>query len=265
MSRDWARLMLQDIAGADELLNLNAADLIVVVSGAMRDELGRSAWTPDRVLVNPNAVDPARYTPTSTNVISPADCRLGEPTSARFISTFQPGTAPSCSRAFAACSSHVTRLVRLLDDRGGTRRVGGSESASIVRPGQGPSSSPAWWRRRKARYLAAVRRAHPPHVPNADGTPVLRAHQAVQSWRWAGASSPRTSIRLEVLRHGEMAWLAGRRRCPDRRDGRLVRDPALRGALGAAARREALTHHTWHAHVQRTLDALDARVHAGAA
>ena len=71
----------------------------------------------------------------------------------------------------------------------------------------------------------------------------------------------------EVLRHGETAWLVPPADADALTDGleRLVRDPALRGALGAAARREALAHHTWHAHVQRTLDALDARVHAGAA
>ena len=46
---------------------------------------------------------------------------------------------------------------------------------------------------------------------------------------------------------------------------RLVRDADLRRSLGAAARLDALAHHTWRAHVRRTLDALDARVRASAA
>ena len=37
------------------------------------------------------------------------------------------------------------------------------------------------------------------------------------------------------------------------------------GALGRAARLDALAHHTWRTHVRRTLEALDARVHASAA
>jgi hypothetical protein len=64
MSRHWGRrLKYEDIAGRIELLNLNAADLIVGVSGAMRDELVDRRVNADRVLVNANAVDPARYTP----------------------------------------------------------------------------------------------------------------------------------------------------------------------------------------------------------
>jgi hypothetical protein len=46
---------------------------------------------------------------------------------------------------------------------------------------------------------------------------------------------------------------------------RLVRDADLRCALGAAARLDVLAHHTWRAHVRRTLEALDARVNASAA
>jgi hypothetical protein len=39
----------------------------------------------------------------------------------------------------------------------------------------------------------------------------------------------------------------------------------LRMRLGAAARRDVLLHHTWRAHVGRTLDALEARLDANAA
>jgi len=71
----------------------------------------------------------------------------------------------------------------------------------------------------------------------------------------------------EVLRHGETAWLVAPGDAVALAAGidRLVRDVALRDALGAAARRDALTHHTWRAHVRRTLDALDARVRTSAA
>jgi hypothetical protein len=39
----------------------------------------------------------------------------------------------------------------------------------------------------------------------------------------------------------------------------------LRHTLGTAARLDVLAHHTWRAHVRRTLDALDARARASAA
>jgi glycosyltransferase involved in cell wall biosynthesis len=38
---------------------------------------------------------------------------------------------------------------------------------------------------------------------------------------------------------------------------RLVEDAALRRALGDAARREALAHHTWRSHVRKTISAIE--------
>src|SRR6185369_4953183 len=64
MSRHWGRpLKYEAIASRIELLNVKGADLVVVVSRAMRDELAARGVAADRVLVNPNAVDPERYAP----------------------------------------------------------------------------------------------------------------------------------------------------------------------------------------------------------
>jgi glycosyltransferase involved in cell wall biosynthesis len=71
----------------------------------------------------------------------------------------------------------------------------------------------------------------------------------------------------EVLRHGETAWLVppGDATALSAGLDRLVRDAELRRTLGAAARLDVLAHHTWRAHVRRTLDALQARLRASAA
>jgi glycosyltransferase involved in cell wall biosynthesis len=71
----------------------------------------------------------------------------------------------------------------------------------------------------------------------------------------------------EVLRHGETAWLVppGDVAALSAALDRLVRDADLRRSLGAAARLDVLAHHTWRAHVRRTLDALDARAQTSAA
>ena len=62
----------------------------------------------------------------------------------------------------------------------------------------------------------------------------------------------------EVLDHGRTAWLvepgdvdaltAGLRR--------LIDDPPLRRALGAAAQHEAVTRYTWREHTRRTIERL---------
>src|SRR5207237_1755696 len=64
MNRHWGRrLKYEALASRIELLNMNAADLVVAVSRAMRDELIDRGIPADRILVNPNGVDPDRYSP----------------------------------------------------------------------------------------------------------------------------------------------------------------------------------------------------------
>ena len=64
MSRHWGRpLKYEALASKIELLNMNGADLVVVVSRAMRDELVGRGVAAGRILVNPNGVDPDRYSP----------------------------------------------------------------------------------------------------------------------------------------------------------------------------------------------------------
>jgi glycosyltransferase involved in cell wall biosynthesis len=274
MSRHWGRrLKYEDIAARIELLNLNAADLIVVVSGAMRDELVDRRVDAARVLVNPNAVDPARYTPDLDGGVIRRRLGLDDRTVLGFISTFQPWHgAVVLARAFAALLERhpeYRRSVRLLmigagPELGEAKRVldvaGCTEAViftGLVAQEEGPS------------YLAACDILVSPHVPNADGTPFFGSPTKLFEYMAMGRGIVASDLDQigEVLRHGETAWLVPPADADALTEGmdRLVRDPALRGALGAAARREALAHHTWHAHVQRTLDALDARVHAGAA
>jgi glycosyltransferase involved in cell wall biosynthesis len=118
-------------------------------------------------------------------------------------------------------------------------------------------------------HLAACDILVSPHVPNADGSPFFGSPTKLFEYMAMGRGIVASNLDQigEVLRHGETAWLVPPADVDALAAGmeRLVRDPALRGALGAAARREAIAHHTWQAHVRRTLDALDARVRASAA
>src|SRR5262249_43245835 len=91
MSRHWGRpLKHEALANRIEMLNVNGADLVVVVSRAMRDELVARGAAADRILVNPNGVDPDRYSPS----IDGSAVRLRHGVAGfvvvGFISTFQP-------------------------------------------------------------------------------------------------------------------------------------------------------------------------------
>ena len=78
------------------MLNVRGADLVVVVSRAMRDELAARGIDVARILVNPNGVDPDRYTPSIDGTTVTRRLGLTGKTVVGFISTFSPGTAPRC-------------------------------------------------------------------------------------------------------------------------------------------------------------------------
>jgi glycosyltransferase involved in cell wall biosynthesis len=274
MSRHWGRpLKYEDVASQIELLNLNAADLIVVVSRAMRDELIARRVDEHRVLVNPNAVDPDRYSPAIDGGAVRRRFGLDGRTVLGFISTFQPWHgAVVLARAFVALlTEHAEHrgAVRLLMIGAGAeadqaRRIidGAGFGDAVVFTGlvaqeEGPA------------HLAACDVLVSPHVPNADGSPFFGSPTKLFEYMAMGKGIVASNLDQigEVLRHGDTGWLVPPADVEQLAAGmdRLVRDAALRHALGAAARREALAQHTWQAHVRRTLEALDARVHASAA
>jgi glycosyltransferase involved in cell wall biosynthesis len=274
MSRHWGRpLKYEAIASRIELLNVNGADLVVVVSRAMRDELLARGVDGSRVLVNPNAVDPDRYSPAVDGSALRRRLGLDRRTVLGFISTFQPWHgAIVLARAFVALlNDHPEHrdTVRLLmigsgaeaDEAGRIISAGGCGEAAhftgLVAQEDGPE------------HLAACDVLVSPHVPNADGSPFFGSPTKLFEYMAMGKGIVASNLDQigEVLRHGETAWLVPPGNAAELSAGmdRLVRDAELRRSLGAAARLDVLANHTWRAHVCRTLEALEARVRASAA
>ena len=274
MSRHWGRpLVYEALATRIELLNVRRADLVVVVSRAMRDELVARGAEPDRVLVNPNAVDPDRYSPQIDGASVRRQLDLGNRTVLGFISTFGPWHgAGVLVRAFVElmrAHPESRDSVRLLMIGDGVEA--GEAKLAIEAAGFGDAvrftglvpqeAGPA--------YLAACDILVSPHVPNPDGTPFFGSPTKLFEYMAMGKGIVASDLDQigEVLRHGDTAWLVPPADVAALADGlhRLVRDVPLRQRLGAAARHEVLAHHTWRAHLRRTLDALEARVHASVA
>jgi len=274
MSRHWGRpLLYEALATRIELLNANGADLVVVVSRAMRDELVRRGVDSNRVLVNPNAVDPDRYSPDVDGAGVRRRYGLEGHTVLGFISTFQAWHGSLVlARAFVKLMTdrpEYRRTVRLLMIGSGgeaeaARRVvaeAGLENVAhftgLVAQEEGPS------------HLAACDILVSPHVPNADGTPFFGSPTKLFEYMAMGKGIVASDLDQigEVLHHGSTAWLVPPNDVGALAAGldRLVADAALRATLGAAARLDVVANHTWRAHVKRTLEALDARVHASAA
>ena len=271
MGRHWGRrLKYEELADSIELLNVRAANLVVVVSRAMRDELIARG-----IERRPHPRQPQRRRHGPLHACARGCCvrrryGLTGKTVVGFISTFQAWHgADVLAEAFArliadhpACRDSV-RLLMVGDGPGlpATRRIisaaGLDELAiftGLVEQQHGPD------------HLAACDILASPHVPNADGSPFFGSPTKLFEYMAMGKAIVASDLDQigDVLRHGETAWMVPPADVGALAEGmaRLIDDPVLRAKLGGAARREVLARYTWRAHVRRTLDALGARLDA---
>jgi glycosyltransferase involved in cell wall biosynthesis len=274
MNRHWGRpLKYEALADRIERLNVNAADLVVVVSRPMRDELVARGVPGDRILVNPNAVDPERYRPDVDGGAVRAQLAFEGKTVVGFISTFQPWHgAEVLASAFAILMRdhpEYRESVRLLMVGSGPRL---DRSRAILR-GADLDEAAAFVglvpQEEGPQYLAACDVLASPHVANVDGTPFFGSPTKLFEYMAMGRGIVASDLDQigEVLHHGESAWLVrpGDPEALASGLARLIADRDLRLKLGIAARQAALTRHTWRAHVAATFDALDSRLGADAA
>jgi glycosyltransferase involved in cell wall biosynthesis len=109
-------------------------------------------------------------------------------------------------------------------------------------------------------YLAACDVLSSPHVSNPDGTPFFGSPTKLFEYMAMGKGIVASDLEQigEVLDHGRTAWLVPPGDVDALADGlkRLIEDPDLRAALGAASRRDVLTRYTWREHTRRTIERL---------
>lgn len=259
IARNWsAPLFFEGLANRIEGANLARADLVVVVSKALRDEVLTQGVSPERVLVNPNAVDPTRYHPGIDG--GPVRRRLG--LEGRlvigFIGTFGPWHgAEVLAEAIRPVAVHLPEAHFLfIGDGSGMPRV----REIIARDGvQGRASLVGLIPQDEApNYLAACDILMSPHVPNPDGTPFFGSPTKLFEYMAMGKGIVASDLEQigEVLSHGKTAWLVPPGNPGALAEGicTLARDADLRRALGDAAREEVVRHYTWVAHVERLLE-----------
>jgi glycosyltransferase involved in cell wall biosynthesis len=265
MARRWSRpLKYESLSQRIEQLNLRSADLVVVVSRAMRDEVVRRGVDPAALLVNPNGVDADRYRPDVDGTSVRDQYGLRGTTVVGFIGTFGPWHgAETLAQAWVkllASDPARRRTVRLLMIGEGARladtqrilREGGALDAAVFTGVVAHEDGPA--------YLAACDVLASPHVPNTDGTPFFGSPTKLFEYMAMGKGIVASELDQigEVLEHQRTAWLVRPGDVDALADGlrRLIGDPALRSALGAAARLDAVSRYTWRAHTCRTISKL---------
>jgi glycosyltransferase involved in cell wall biosynthesis len=268
VSRHWGTPLLYESLCEDiELLNLKAADVVVVVSTPIYDELVARGIEPEKILVNPNGVDPERYAPSVDGSQVRRQYDLTGKTVLGFIGTFGKWHG---AEVLAKAFGRLWQQFPAYRDRVRLLMIGDGFTMPLVRetlekfdamPGciltgllpqeEGPV------------YLGACDILVSPHVPNPDGTPFFGSPTKLFEYMAMGKGIVASALDQigEVLEHQHTAWMVTPGNCEALLHGMktLIDDVGLRGRLGQAARDQVVAQHTWEQHTEKIIDKLRER------
>lgn len=266
INRNWGGLQLpyEDLATRIEMINLQLADVIVVVSRVMQDELLQRGVARSKILINPNGVDPEMYSPERNGGEIRRKYHLDDKLVLGFIGTFgrwhgAEVLAEAYGKLLATNPQYLetTRLLMIGDGRmmpEVKRRIAAAGVAEnciltgVVPQAEGPA------------YLAACDILVSPHIPNLDGTPFFGSPTKLFEYMAMGKGIVASDLAQigEVLKHGETAWMVQPGEVESLVNGLkiMLDDSSLRTRLGQAARNDVLRAFTWRQHTKRIIEAL---------
>lgn len=250
----------QEIAEKIELLNLKAADLIVVVSEPLKEDLLRLGISEHKIIVNPNGVDEARLHPSIDGGSVRVEHGLQGKTVIGFIGTFgRWHGAEVLAKAVRPVIEQNPDVRFLFVGDGATMpQVKSTISEDkmedyVVLTGMVPQQE-------GPKYLAACDILASPHIPNADGTKFFGSPTKLFEYMAMGKGIVASNLDQigEVLEHNKTAWLVKPGDVDSLVDGLrvLIEDKGLRERLGGAAREEVVAKYTWKEHTRKIIDAL---------
>ena len=266
MARNWDHVGMLDTLARFERLNLSAATRIFVVSEVERRNLLRAGIDEDKVIVNPNAVDPDLFKPNIGGVevreelgINSDEILVG------FVGTFGPWHGVEVlAEAINLLSSN--KRIRFLLIGSGSLRAMVEQTIStnggrtrVIFAGAAPHD-------RVPVMLDACDILVSPHVRLKDGSEFFGSPTKLFEYMAMakGIVASRLGQIAEVLSDNETALLVepGAAQQLAQAITRLSESGDLRARLGAAARRSAIEHHTWKMNAQRVLNEYQALARA---
>jgi glycosyltransferase involved in cell wall biosynthesis len=265
MSRHWGKaLKYEKLTEQIELLNLRFADTVVVVSQAMKDELIVRGIDEGKILVNPNGVDPDRYSPDVDGSRIRNQYHLDGKIVIGFIGTFGKWhgaeiLAESFGNLLQKYPKYQGRIKLLMIGDGITMPLVKENidkfeiKESCVLTGLIPQEE-------GPKYLAACDVLVASHKPNPDGTPFFGSPTKVFEYMAMGKGIVASDLNQigEVLKHDDTAWLVKPGDVESLMYGLkiLIDDEHLRNRLGKAARQEVVSKYTWKEHTRKIIEKL---------
>jgi glycosyltransferase involved in cell wall biosynthesis len=267
-SKNWEKgLKYECLAENIELLNVNMADVVVVVSKPLRDILVGKGVDSEKILVNPNGVDPNIYFPSSDNSKIRKKFNLQNKTVIGFIGTFgRWHGAEVLAKAYGLLLEtypayrKTTQLLMIGDGvtlpqvKKEIEYFNNADNVTltgIVPQEEGPE------------YLSACDILVSPHVPNSDGTPFFGSPTKLFEYMAMGKGIVASDLDQigEVLQHDHNAWLTQPGNPESLMNGIkvLLDDPSKAQRLGQSARHEVIDKYTWKEHTRKIIEKLKER------
>jgi glycosyltransferase involved in cell wall biosynthesis len=265
VSRHWGnRLKYEELSERIEMLNLKAAQLIVVVSQPLKDELVNRGIEPDKILVNPNGVDSDRYSPKVDGSSIRVKYHVADKTVIGFIGTFghwhgAEVLAEAFGRLLKEYPVYRDSVKLLMIGDGMTMPLVKEElekytvGDACILTGRIPQEDgPA--------YLAACDILASPHIPNPDGTPFFGSPTKLFEYMAMGKGIVASDLDQigEILKHDKTALVVKPGDAQSLMLGlkMLIDHKELRERLGRAAREEVVANYTWKEHTRKIVEKL---------
>ncbi|SEO72290.1 glycosyltransferase family 4 protein [Propionispora vibrioides] len=247
-----------------EHYNLKYADIIVVVSEVLKEDLILSGVNSSKILVNPNGVDIKHFSSNKQGMEIKEKYGLGSKIVVGFIGTFgQWHGVLELARAisyFYKHNRHLQEKVKFLLVGDGvllakTKSIIAKDSLAdkVIFTGLVPQQE-------AVSYLDACDILVSPHIQNPDGTKFFGSPTKLFEYMAMAKGIVASDLEQigEILSHNETGYLTEPGNIIQIAEGIkvLVEDEALRNKMGLKAREYVSRYYTWEQHVLRILNEL---------
>ena len=260
--KNWSRLIFERLAVAFEKIAFKNADLIVVVSEIVKDEIMALGANEKKIVVNPNAADPEAFSPNVDGTATRESLGLNKPDKivVGFIGTFTKwhGVEILMDAIRTICGLRKDIHFLLIGDGNLKSQLemdvaAGHLESNVLFTGLIPHSE-------APKYLAACDILVSPHLGFEDGTRFFGS--PTKLFEYMAMGKPIIASDLEqigtiiedgingiLVKPGDATGLAEKIQS-------LADDPVLRRNLGHKARQDAVAKYTWKQNAARVFKAL---------